>query len=166
MILKVLKNFALFVDGRGYAGRCDEVTPPKLTLKTEEHRAGGMDAPIELDMGMEKLELQGTLAEYSAEVIKLFGLTTDAVKQLTLRGAIEGDDGVVPVVINLRGAWKELDPGTWKTAGKMPLKFSVGCRYYKMTIDNDELIEIDIENMVRKIGGTDQLAAQRDALGI
>jgi P2 family phage contractile tail tube protein len=38
---KILKNFNLFVDGRGYAGRAEEVTPPKLTIKTEELRAGG-----------------------------------------------------------------------------------------------------------------------------
>ena len=31
---KILKNFNLFVDGRGYAGKADEVTPPKLTIKT------------------------------------------------------------------------------------------------------------------------------------
>ena len=37
---RVLKNMNLFVDGRGYAGRVDEIQLPKLTLKTEEHRAG------------------------------------------------------------------------------------------------------------------------------
>ena len=40
---RVLKNMNLFVDGRGYAGRIDEIQLPKLTLKTEEHRAIGMD---------------------------------------------------------------------------------------------------------------------------
>ena len=43
---RVLKNMNLFVDGRGYAGRVDEIELPKLTLKTEEHRAGGMDVPV------------------------------------------------------------------------------------------------------------------------
>lgn len=49
MTAKVLKNFSLFVDGRGYAGKAEEVTPPKLTIKTEEFRGGGMDAPIDID---------------------------------------------------------------------------------------------------------------------
>ena len=60
---KILKNFNLFVDGRGYAGRAEEVTPPKLTIKTEEIRNGGMDAPISVDLGMEKLECQFILIE-------------------------------------------------------------------------------------------------------
>lgn len=165
MIPKVLKNFALFADGRGYAGRCLDITPPKLTVKTDEHRAGGMDGAVELDMGMEKLELTGTLAEFDPEVLKLFGLTTGAVKQITLRGALEGDDGVTPIVITCRGTWKELDMGTLKPGEKGQLKFSVACRYYKYTSDGQDLIEIDVENMIRNIGGVDQLAALRGALG-
>ncbi len=166
MIPKTLKNFSLFVDGRGYAGRCDEVTPPKLTLKLEEHRAGGMDAPVELDMGMDKLSLDFTLSEYDADIIKMFGLTTGAVKPLTLRGALEDDNGVVPVVIAVRGQLKEIDLGSWKPGQKTAKKISVALRYFKYTQDGADLVEIDIENMIRKIGGVDQLAAQRTALGL
>ncbi|WP_425974064.1 phage major tail tube protein [Tepidimonas sp. HKU78] len=71
---RVLKNMNLFVDGRGYAGRVDEIQLPKLTLKTEEHRAGGMDLPVELDLGMEKLEAQLTISDFDPELFKLFGL--------------------------------------------------------------------------------------------
>jgi len=166
MIPKVLKNFNLFVDGRGYAGKCDEITPPKLTLKVDEHRAGGMDVPVELDMGMEKLNMEATLAEYVAEVISLFGLTTSGVKALTLRGALEGDEGVVPVVINIRATVKEIDLGTWKAGEKAAKKLQFACRYFKYTQDGTELVEIDVENMIRKINGVDQLEAQRKALGI
>ena len=44
-VIRLLKNINLFIDGRGYAGKVDEFDPPKLTIKTEEFRAGGMDAP-------------------------------------------------------------------------------------------------------------------------
>ena len=74
MTAKVLKNFSLFVDGRGYAGKAEEVTPPKLTIKTEEFRGGGMDAPIDIDLGMEKMECQFILVDFDAELMKLFGL--------------------------------------------------------------------------------------------
>ena len=37
MLPKILKNFNAFVDGRGYAGRIDEISLPKLLIKTEEH---------------------------------------------------------------------------------------------------------------------------------
>ncbi len=50
MLPKILKNFNVFVDGRGYAGRIDEISLPKLAIKTEEYRAGGMDIPVSIDI--------------------------------------------------------------------------------------------------------------------
>jgi hypothetical protein len=154
-----------FVDGRGYVGRVEEVETPKLAMKMEEFRAGGMDAPVDLAMGMEKLETALTFAEYDPELYGQFGLVDGNAVSLTLRGARENDTGTDAIIINLRGGFKELDSGSWKPGDKGTLKASVSLRYYKLTIDAKELVEIDIENMVRTINGTDQLAAQREALG-
>jgi hypothetical protein len=167
MLPDILKNMNLFVDGRGFAGQINELTPPKLVLKMEEHRAGGMDAPIELEMGMEALKVEVTVASYDKELFKLFGLTQGGVVALTARGAIEQGDGtVIPLVENMRGQISEIDEGTWKPGDKGAVKLTIACRYYKRTQAGEELIEIDVENMIRKIGGVDQLAAQRSALGI
>ena len=112
---RVLKNMNLFVDGRGYAGRVDEIQLPKLTLKTEEHRAGGMDIPVEIELGMEKLEAQLTISDYDPEVFKLFGLLDFSESQITLRGAIQAQGSEAkPVIVHLRGGWKELESSNWK----------------------------------------------------
>ncbi len=162
----ILKNMALFVDGRGYAGNCEELTPPKLTMKTEEFRNGGMDAPVEIEMGMEKLEASFTLTRFDASVLKLFGLAPGNVTPLTFRGAVESEDGTTrAVVINLRGKLRELDPGSWKPGDKATLKAAVAVRYYKLTHDGVVIHEIDPVNMVRVINGVEQLAGQRAALG-
>ncbi len=81
MLDDILKNMALFVDGRGYAGNVEELTLPKLTMKTEEFRGGGMDAPIEVEMGMEKLECEFTLTRFDKEALKLFGLAPRPVSR-------------------------------------------------------------------------------------
>lgn len=163
---EVLKNFNVFVDGRGYAGVADEVTPPKLTVKTEEHRAGGMDAPVDIDMGMEKMTLEFTLSQYDKDVLKLFGVQNGATVPFTLRGAMSADAGLVsPVVINARGMFTEVDGGTWKAGEKTQMKCTVSLRYYKLSIDGDTVIEIDVENMTRIIGGVDQLSLVRAAIG-
>ncbi|MCE3232500.1 MAG: contractile tail tube protein [Rickettsiaceae bacterium] len=166
MIPKILKNFNAFVDGRGYAGRVDEIVLPKLTVKTEEHRAGGMDVPVEIDMGMEKLEAEITFAEYDAQLFRLFGLTDGNAVSLTLRGAIQADGEAEPIVINLRGSFRELDAGTWKAGDKATLKCMVAVRYYRLTVSGDSVIEIDAENMIRIIGGEDQMVSIRQAIGI
>jgi hypothetical protein len=164
---RVLKNMNLFVDGRGYAGRIDEIQLPKLTLKTEEHRAGGMDVPVEIDLGMDKLEAELTISDYDPEVYKLFGLLDLKPVQITIRGAIQaqGEDAK-PVVVNLRGGWREIDAGTWKPGDKSTLKVSVAASYYKLTIDGQEVVEVDAINLVRKVGGVDQMAAIRTAIGL
>ncbi len=168
MIPKILKNFNLFVDGNGYAGVVEELTVPKLSVKMDDHYAGGMDAPIALEMGMEKLECDFTLCEYDPAIINLFGLRDGAQVGLTLRGGLDNEDvnTVTPVVVSLRGAWKEIDLGSWKAGEKAPLKVSVTLRYYKLEIDGTELVEIDVNNMVRKINGTDQLESMRSAIGL
>jgi len=40
MFPTTLKNMNLYIDGKGYAGVIEEITLPKLTLKSEEFRGG------------------------------------------------------------------------------------------------------------------------------
>jgi phage tail tube protein FII len=42
----------------------------------------------------------------------------------------------------------------------------VFCRYYSLEIDGEQLIEVDIDNMTRIIGGVDKMVEIRDAIGI
>lgn len=164
MLPKILKNFNLYVDGRGYAGRVEEITLPKLTLKTEEFLGAGMSAPVEIDMGMEKLEMDMTFAEYDKNLFKLLGLTNGAEIAFTIRGAIQGIDAPESVVLNVRGFFKEMDFDSWKPAEKATLKCSVACTYYKLSVGGTELIEIDPANMIRNVNGSDQLSAIREIL--
>ena len=166
-IQDVLKNLTLFVDGRGYAGKVEEVELPKLTVKTEEFRAGGMDAPVEVELGMEKMETSFTLNSYSAETLKLFGLAPGNHKPLTIKGTLLSEDGSEkPIAINLRGMLREVDMGTWKPGEKGTLKMAMAVSYYKLTHDGQVIYEIDPVNMIRAINGTDQLAQTRTNLGL
>jgi P2 family phage contractile tail tube protein len=163
---KVIKHFNLFVDGRGYAGRVDEVTEPKLSIKKEEFRGGGMDAPVDIDMGMEKIELQFTLVEHDPAIYRQFGLVDGNAVRVSLRQALADDAGVTPKVITAQGMMTEIDGGGSKSGDKGSLKVSIACRYYKLQVAGQTVVEIDVENMKRIINGTDQLAAHRAALGM
>lgn len=162
----VLKNINAFVDGRGYAGQVEELNPPKLALKTEEFRAGGMDAPIEITMGMEKLEASFSLISYDRDVLSLFGVAEGVAVPFVFRGALESFDGSVTAVVHtMRGKIREIDPGTNKAGDKPSLKVSMALSYYKLQHGSRTIIEIDVENMVRTINGVDALAKVRTALG-
>lgn len=163
---KVLQGFNVFVDGRGYAGKATEVVLPKLTVQAEEFRAGGMDAPVELDLGMEKLECTFTLGDYSPDAIRYFGLGHNDEVAVTFRGALGLGDGlVVPVAVQCRGMVKELDNGSWKPGEKLEQKYSVALKYYRYSQAGETIHEIDVENMTRVINGKDMLLAARAAIG-
>lgn len=167
MLDDVLKNMSLFIDGRGYAGNVEEVSLPKLQIKTEEFRNGGMDAPLEVEMGMEKLECEFTLTRFDREALSLFGLLSGQSIPLTIRGVVVSDEGAtLPIVVNLRGFVREVDFGNWKAGDKATLKFMMALRYYKLTHGGFVTHEINIPGMVRTINGVDQLAEQRAALGV
>ncbi|ABB56780.1 phage major tail tube protein [Synechococcus elongatus] len=167
MIPRVLKNFNLFVDGRGYAGVIEQLTLPKLTTQMEEYRGGGMDAPVEIDLGQEKLECTFQLFEYDPNVVRLWGLADGAATQVTARGGLRRDgEAAVPIVVNMRGVVKEMDAGDWTAGEKTSGQFMMALRYIKVAIDGQELIEVDVVNMIRKVGGTDQLESIRAAIGI
>lgn len=163
----VRKNFNAFVDGRGYAGQVDEFNAPKLTLITEEFRAGGMDAAIDVNMGMEKLVADFSLKAYDANVLALWGVAEGQQVPFTLRESLESFDGEVKAVVHtMRGKITELDPGTSK-AGEMPmLKAALSLTYYKLVHNGVTIHEIDVPNMVRIVNGVDALAAIRSALAI
>ena len=175
MLPRVLKNFNLFVDGQGYAGRVQEATLPKLALNIEEFKLGGLDTPVQIDVGMDKLESEFTLSEYDPFVIKLFGIAdnsslpipfrgfqetiSDGQIAFTLRGGLgdEIENRVIPVVVYFEGSVIELDFGQWKSGENALLRIRLALRYYRFTMDQDELVEIDVDNRVRKINGMDQI---------
>lgn len=166
MLPRHLRNFNLMIDGRGYAGMADEVTLPTLSIKSEAHRAGGMDMPVDVDMGMESMELSVTLSDYNEDVISGFGLLGTGV-QITLRGAIQRQgEEAQPVVVNVTGGLKSREPGTWSAGGKQTTKLTYSVRKYAESINGTEYVNIDAENMIRVINGVDQLASQRAAIGM
>jgi len=167
MIPETLANMNLFADGVSFQGDVPSLTLPKLTLKTEEHRAGGMDVPVELDMGMEKQEAGFTTTGVRRESLKFFGLADGTSFNGVFRGAFKGLKGkVTPVIVTLRGLLKEIDMGDWKAGDKAEIKHNVALTYYKLEVDGRLIYEIDALGMKRVINGVDQLAAQRSALGL
>lgn len=163
---RVLKNMNLFVDGTGLLGLCDEVHLPDLRLKVDEHRGGGMDAPISIDMGMDKLELGFTMSEYNENIFAQFGLVSQNAVQVTFRGAMQNDDSTTPILILANGMYTDLNMGTSKPGDRNKFEAKIALRKYHLTIGARSLVEIDIDNFTRIIDGADQLLGMRACLGI
>lgn len=163
----IRKYINLFVDGRGHAGELEEFTAPKLAMKMEEFRGGGMAAPRDIPFGMEKLEADFTLISYDRHVLAAFGLVAGAVLPFQAREVLEDHQGnVTSVIHHMRGRVREIDPGTSKAGDKPALKVSLSLDYYKLVHGSTTVQEIDVDNMIHVVNGVDQLSDQRRALGI
>ena len=163
----VLKNFVIFVDGRGYAGQAPELNLPDLAIQVEDFRAGGMDAPVALDMGQEAMEASFQLAAYDSAALSLWGVGPGRSVPLTARGALESYGGSTKqVLVNMRGIITTVSAGAWQAGQLAPLTITMRLDYFKQTIAGVVLHEIDVVNMIRIVGGVDRLAQQRAALGM
>lgn len=163
-----LKHMNLFNDGVSYVGQVEEVVPPVLTRIMEEWRGGGMNAPIKTDQGMEALSMEWTCGGIMEDALKQFGITTHDGVMLRFAGACQRDDSaeVDAVEIVVRGRHSAIDMGTAKTGEASPFKVTSELSYYKVSLNGEELIEIDVINMIEKVGGVDRLADHRAAIGL
>jgi P2 family phage contractile tail tube protein len=169
MLPRILRNFNLFIDGRGYVGRCEEITLPKLTRATEDYRGAGMHAPVEMDLGMEKLECEFTLREFSPEVLHGWGLQDVAGLGIRFQGEVVSSDSTQAsdsVEVSMRGRWRELDFDNVKSGEMASLKVVFAASYYKYATNGNVDIEIDPINYIEVVNGVDRLEQQRRALGI
>lgn len=163
-----LKNFNVFNDGETYLGVAAEVTLPKLTRQMEEYRGGGMNAPIDADMGMQKLTVEHTYGGLVRQLFAQYGISRADGVLLRFAGAYQRDDtGEVDAVeVVMRGRHSEIDPGNSKAGEDTVFKVTSSLSYYKLTINGQAVVEIDVLNMVEVIDGEDRLAEQRAAIGL
>lgn len=166
MILpRVLKNFEILIDGRSFGGRADEVKLPSLSVVTEDHRGGAMDIPVKLDMGMEPLVAEVTLAEHSLDVYALFGRKAGVQPQVVFRGYQEDENGNTGlIIVTMRGRVNKLDSDSVKVGQKNMITATIDVSYYKAQIDGVVVHEIDPANINRTIDGVNQLSEMKGAL--
>lgn len=163
-----LKNFNAYNDGVNFMGIIEELKLPKLSRKFEEFRGGGMDGPVSLDMGQEKLEIEQVCSGFVLDSYKAYGATKAASVMTRFAGAYQREDTgeVQAVEIVTRGRIQEIDPGDAKVGDKGKTTIKMALTYYKLTVGGEEIIEIDLLNFVFKVNGVDMLESQRKAIGL
>ncbi|ARU88281.1 phage major tail tube protein [Pseudomonas sp. M30-35] len=167
---KKLKNMNLFNDANSYMGVAKTVTLPKLARKMEAWRGAGMDGPVKADMGHsdDGIQLEWTLGGYDLVAIRQYGVTSASAAQLRWAGAVQRDDTgeVSSVEVVVRGRHEEIDFGDSEPGEETEHKITTTCSYYKLTVDGNTEVEIDLLNFVFMVNGEDRLAEQRKAIGL
>jgi len=161
---RLLKNFNIYLDGDSYAGRCDSVTLPNITAVVESHRAGGMNGSVEVELGLELMTMQLVISDFDPKLVAHFN---QANLPITLRGSVQAQhQKAEPVIINARGLHKGLEFAQWQGGSKTTQTIDLSLHYFRYRQKDVEYAEIDLLNMVQKIGGIDQLTDDRSNMGL
>lgn len=168
MLPKIVKNFSGFVDGRALHGLIDEIALPKLSRKMDEYQGGGMLGSVSIDLGMDKMQLELTLAEYQLDLLALWGVGDAGGVSARFVGAARADDSaatVQAIEIAVRGRFQEIDKGSWKRGDRAKMKLTMPLTYFRYTANTAPVIEIDLIDGIEIVNGVDRTAAVRAALG-
>ena len=165
-----LKNLNLFNEGNSYVGVAKSVTLPALGRKMESYRGGGMNGPVKADLGMSDDGIQFEWKTGGLDLISLkqFGAVNASSVGLRFSGTFQQDDtgDISAVEVILRGRHESIEMGDAKPGDDTEHSIKTTCTYYKLVVDNEEIIEIDLLNFIEKVNGVDLLEKQRSALGI
>ncbi|AZF57436.1 phage major tail tube protein [Pseudomonas sp. R11-23-07] len=165
-----LKNLNLFNDGNSYLGLVKSLTLPSLGRKMEAYRGGGMNGPVKADLGMSDDGIQFEWKTGGLDLISLrqFGAVNASSVALRFSGPYQQDDTgeVSSVEVVVRGRHETIEMGDAQPGEDTEHSMTTTCSYYKLTVDGEEIIEIDLLNFVEKVNGVDMLEKHRTAMGI
>lgn len=161
---RIIKNFNAFWDGISYFGLAESAKLPAVKIQTEAHRGSGMDGPVGQDIGMEAMSAEITFTEWSTAILGKLGRQDRFVLRPAQSSA--SDFTAAPIIATLSGLITTSEPEDLKPGTTAKLKMVMDVRAYRLEFDGATVYDIDLVNARRIIGGTDQLAALRRAMGI
>lgn len=149
-----LRLFTCFVSGVNNIGKVTSVTLPKLTRKTEDYQGGGMIGSVAVDLGLDSGALDATMivGGLVKELLLEYGGDLDGIL-LRFVGEYYTSGESQIIEVEMRGKFTEIDGGESKQGEDTSVTYAIKNTYYKLTIDDAPIWEIDLLNFVYKKDG-------------
>lgn len=149
-----LRLFTCFVNSVNNIGKVTSVTLPKLTRKTDDYQGGGMIGSVAVDLGLDSGALDATMVVGGLvqDLLLEYGGDLDGTLiRFTGEYYTSGESQIVDV--EMRGKFTEIDGGESKQGEDTPVTYAIKNTYYKLSIDDKPIWEIDLLNFVYKRNG-------------
>lgn len=162
-------NANVYINGTNHLGRVQEMELPVVKQKMAEHKALGMVGTVEFFAGLEKMEAKLTWNSFYADAMVAAADPTKTV-QLQVRSSLETYDSTgrtaqVPVVVFLTAQYKDFPLGNFKQHDNVELVSMLSVTAFRLEIDGQSILEIDVLANVYKVNGTDVLTQYRANIG-
>lgn len=149
-----LRLFTCFVNSVNNIGKVTSVTLPKLTRKTDDYQGGGMIGSVGVDLGLDSGALDATMVVGGLvqDLLLEYGGDLDGTLiRFTGEYYTSGESLIVDV--EMRGKFTEIDGGESKQGEDTAVTYAIKNTYYKLSIDDKPIWEIDLLNFVYKRNG-------------
>lgn len=149
-----LRLFSCFINGDNYLGKVTSFTRPKLSRKVEDYQGGGMLGAVGVDLGLGcwRAGFHDCIWRVIKALFLEFGAEIDGTR-LRFAGEYYTDGDSQLVEVELRGRFTELDGGDSKQGEDTEESYTFKSTYYKFSIDDQPIIEIDLLNFIYKKNG-------------
>lgn len=164
-----LTNANVYVDGNNLLGRVQEIELPVVKQKMSEHKALGMIGTVEFFSGLEKLESKLTWNSFYADAMVKAADPSKTV-QMQVRSSLETYDSTgriaqAPVVVFMTAQHKDFPLGSFKQHDNVELVSMLSVTAFRLEINGESILEIDVLSNIYKVNGVDILANYRSNIG-
>jgi len=172
MALTISKVFDanVYVNNASKHGQASEITCPNVEAVMNEYNSLGMLGTLELPAGFSAMEATFTWTYPDNDAQIAFANPFKAVDVMVRSSkAVYENGGLVeeqPVAIFMRGLPKQHQGGSFAGKDAVNPESAVAVNYYKLEVDGEEIIEVDVINNIFKVDGEDVLAKRKLNLGI
>ena len=156
---QVWRGLNILVDGIGNLGVSKKVEVPKIEFLSNE-RDGAM-AMKEVIALIKALSAKITLNEYNTEAFTATSKQFGAAPTFFCKGSTVQGDSKVPILITIKGRVEVLDAPVPDMGKEVEMTLDIAVTAYSLEINGVKKIDIDVENMICIIDGTDLYAELR-----
>jgi len=163
-------NANIYLNGISFMGRAEEVNLPDVATKMVDHKALGMVGELELPAGLQKMSAKIKWNAIYPEVLKPAYNSFQAVR-LQVRTSVETYEGAsrvaqVPAVIFMTAVFKKTGGLGFKPQDNVEMEHELNVTAYKLEINGEEIVDIDVMANIWRVAGVDQLATYRANIGL
>jgi uncharacterized protein len=163
-------NANIYLDGENYLGRAEEVTLPEISPKMVDHKALGMVGELELPAGLQKMSAKIKWNAIYPEAMKKTHDVFTAIR-LMVRSSVDTFEGgtrigQAPFVAYMTVVPKKAGGLVFKPQDNVEREDEFNVTAYRMEVDGEEVVNIDIMANIWSVNGVDQLAVYRENLGV
>jgi P2 family phage contractile tail tube protein len=165
----VITNANVYLDGVGLLGQVMEVNMPEIKFKKAEFKALGMVGSADFTAGIEKLSNKIKWTSFYADTLKKVANPFRSLS-FQIRGDLQNWEsqnvtGNEAVVCYLRGTTTNFPGFAMKQQDNVEGESEFSITYYKLEINDEPIIEIDVLANIFKVDGDDLLTAYRANTG-